>query len=298
MEIPQKRIKTLNWHIIKACNMQCKFCYARFAEIKEPRVSEAEGRQILEALAASKLFRKINFAGGEPTLIPELPSYIRYAKELGFEVSMVTNGSFLTKKYLEKIAPFIDLIGLSMDSLCADANELSGRSFKNSKREAPDAEFYKERIGYIQDAGIALKINTVVTNLNMGEDFSEFINWAKPMRWKVLQVSRVEGQNEQDYPNFAIERLAFQQFTERHRERLAPDIQAIFEEEEIIKGSYVMMDQLGRFYSSLEGYHKYSEAVLEHGVFEAYKQLQFAVESYYSRDGDYSLVSLLGEKTA
>ena len=43
---------------------------------------------------------------------------------------------------------------------------------------------------------IKLKMNTVITNLNYKEDFSELIKIIQPRRWKIFQVLPIIGQND------------------------------------------------------------------------------------------------------
>ena len=67
-------IPTVNYHLWKPCNMRCKFCFAAFKDIGQHILPKGHlGREncmlVVESLAQAG-FRKINFAGGEPTLCP------------------------------------------------------------------------------------------------------------------------------------------------------------------------------------------------------------------------------------
>ena len=75
--------------------------------------------------------RKINFAGGEPFLYPrKLGELCRYCKEvLGLEsVSIVTNGTNVTEKWLGDHGRFVDVLGVSCDSF----DERTGEAFSGS----------------------------------------------------------------------------------------------------------------------------------------------------------------------
>ena len=85
--------------------MRCRFCFATFQDIRPEILPEGHlGREdclsVVESLARAG-FRKINFAGGEPTLCRWLPELITRAKELGLTTSIVTNGSRLTREWFE-----------------------------------------------------------------------------------------------------------------------------------------------------------------------------------------------------
>jgi radical S-adenosyl methionine domain-containing protein 2 len=60
--------------------------------------------------------KKLNFAGGEPFLYPMfLRELLRYGKEeLGIEsISIVSNGSKITKKFLRENPAFINILAIS-----------------------------------------------------------------------------------------------------------------------------------------------------------------------------------------
>ena len=83
-------ITTVNFHLIKACNYKCKFCYATFNDIDiVSNIQQKDAEIIITKLADSNLFKKINFAGGEPTLIKYIIPLIEHAKNMGFETSIV-----------------------------------------------------------------------------------------------------------------------------------------------------------------------------------------------------------------
>ena len=82
-------ITTINFHLLKACNFKCKFCYATFNDINEKKMSKNEQFELIKQLAESKMFKKINFAGGEPTLIPYIKELIIYAiRFIGIKINL------------------------------------------------------------------------------------------------------------------------------------------------------------------------------------------------------------------
>ena len=80
-------IPTVNYHLWKPCNMSCAFCFATFEDLGAHLLPKGHlGREkclsIVESLAQAG-FRKINFAGGEPTLCPWLPDLINPCQRSG-----------------------------------------------------------------------------------------------------------------------------------------------------------------------------------------------------------------------
>lgn len=282
-------ITTVNFHLIKSCNFKCKFCYATFDDIHSKGISREEQLKLIESLAESGLFKKINFAGGEPTLVPHLAELIKHAKECGLITSIVTNGSRIDMKWIEQVAPYLDIIGLSIDSLDEKTNIKSGRSQAGKVVPA-------ERIIEIANAckifGVHLKVNTVVSSYNQHETLSDFINIIRPFRWKILQVTRIEGQNDSQYDEVKITLEEFQNYCKRNREGVLPEITIVEESSELIQGSYLMIDQLGRFYDSSNGEHNYSEKILEVGVEKALKQIGVDKLKFEKRNGNYELTTI------
>lgn len=106
-------IKSVNWHTNSKCNYCCKFCYMKNLDLGFTDIMKA--RNILEKLAFLGM-EKVNFVGGEPMLYPLINDIIRMAKEMGFIVCITTNGSLLNERSIKYMAPYVDWIGISIDS--------------------------------------------------------------------------------------------------------------------------------------------------------------------------------------
>lgn len=122
----QFKIPSVNFHLWEPCNMRCNFCYATFQDIKKTilpkgHIPKEESIQIIHALSEFG-FKKITFAGGEPTLCPWLPELIVLAKKLGMTTMIVSNGSQLNAQFLEKMKGKLDWISISIDSLNPETN--------------------------------------------------------------------------------------------------------------------------------------------------------------------------------
>ena len=64
-------VTTVNYHLLKSCNMHCGFCFAPFSDLplRSANYLPQDDSILLISLIAQAGFRKFNFAGGEPTLI-------------------------------------------------------------------------------------------------------------------------------------------------------------------------------------------------------------------------------------
>jgi len=270
-------IPSVNFHLTKACNMKCKYCFAGFRKVNSELTLESQKKIIYLLRQAG--FDKINFVGGEPFLIKHLEELICYAKRMGFYVSVVTNGSLITDEFLNNVAECLDLIGVSIDSLNAETNKKIGRQ---TKKLIPDENYYTKICNKIKEHGINLKINTVVSKANVNESFISFIRKVSPFRWKVFQVLAIEGEN--DIEDFKITKTDFNKFVYRHKETGEG---LVSEPNDVIKGSYIMIDPKGCFFDNTKGKYNVSDSILDVGVANALKQIDFSLEKFLSRNGNY-----------
>ena len=278
-------IPSVNFHLWEPCNMRCKFCFATFQDVKQTilpkgHLPETEALEVVKKIAAAG-FEKITFAGGEPMLCKWLPNLIKTAKRLGMTTMIVTNGSKLTDAFLEENKPYLDWIAISIDSLEDENNIKIGRAIIGKKPLSK--EFYYDLINKVHEYGYGLKINTVVNKVNYRDNFVRFIEYAQPKRWKVLQVLPIAGQNDVRVDDFKISIDEYTHFLNTHK-----TVNTIIpESNDEIKGSYVMVDPAGRFFDNAIGTHNYSKPILEVGIKEALKTMNYDICKFLNRGGIY-----------
>jgi radical S-adenosyl methionine domain-containing protein 2 len=285
----QHFIPSVNFHLWEPCNMRCNFCFATFQDVKKSILPSGHLPQDQAKLVVKKLasygFKKITFAGGEPTLCPWLSELIRTAKQAGMTTMIVTNGSRLNDTFLLQNENYLDWIAISIDSLNPKTNLTCGRAI--SGKTSLTVDYYKSLVEKVKLHGYGLKINTVVNRKNVMEDMNEFIQFAKPKRWKVLQVLPIEGQNDDKVGEFEISETEFQNFVIRHQ-RLTNITNLIPESNKQMKASYVMVDPAGRFFDNASGEHNYSRPILKVGVGEALKDVNNDFHKFIARGGIYN----------
>ena len=294
----------VNIFFTRKCNFGCKFC---FHTAKTSHVLPLESLiKIIRMLAAAGV-EKINFAGGEPTL----PSYrrilgemTRAAKESGISsVSIISNGSQMRtfSPWLEEYGAFLDILGISCDTLRAETNLEHGRHNRGSKAQVAylgdplaDLRLAKE---LCERHGVRFKINTVVTALNKDEDMSGLINELRPMRWKVFQVLPLEGENVgvegRDVSRLLVTREEFDGFVELNRRGLEEPSVIRPENNEEMRGSYLLIDEFGRFLDSTTGGKIPTKSILDVGLEAAVEELitssggGFEKHTFIARGGYY-----------
>lgn len=284
-------IPAVNFHLWEPCNMRCKFCFATFQDVKQSilpkgHLPREKATQVVQQLADFG-FQKITFAGGEPTLCPWLLELISCAKEAGMTTMIVTNGSKLNDEFLREYRGILDWIAISIDSLFSETNLITGRAISGNRPLQMD--YYKTLVDRVKRFDYGLKINTVVNRHNFKENMTDFIRYAEPNRWKLLQVLPILGQNDHKIVDFKISDAEFQKFVDNHR-HLQDVTRVVPETNAQITGSYAMVDPAGRFFDNTKGTHNYSNPILEVGVLNAIQDVNYDLSKFLSRGGQYDWV--------
>jgi radical S-adenosyl methionine domain-containing protein 2 len=271
-------IPSINYHLWKSCNFKCKFCFGAFNDVPNNNLHEKQAINLLKRLVDFG-FEKITFSGGEPTLCAFLPKLLKVAKNGGMTTMIVTNGSKLSEEWLESNRDNLDWIAISIDSTNIRTNYISGRCHGNKPF---DETIYLSLIAQIKQFGYKIKVNTVVSQFNQFEDMNAFIEKIKPERWKILQALPIIGQNDSFIKDFSISFDEFNEFIKRHEKS-----SLIKETNYDMKGSYVMIDPIGRFFNNSNGQYSYSSPINEVGVERALKEINYCFNKFISRDGLY-----------
>lgn len=295
---PQLLPPTINLHLIRACNYKCRYCYAAFLDNDRGSIPQAELRQILELIASAPRLlgmppRKVTFVGGEPLLYKTILDDIAYARSLGLVTSLVTNASRLSPETVRALAPVLDWLTVSIDSLVPETNLIIGRS---QGRQTLSASRYAKVLELAKSLGIKVKINTVVNMANLAEDFSGFIEEVRPVRWKLFQVTRIEGQNDSGFDQWGITVPQFEGFVNRHRLLEAKGIILVPETQAQIYGSYAMVSPSGSFFDNSSGTYRYSRKIVEVGVEAAFAEINFSYDTFAEREGDYDSATGLNKE--
>ena len=279
----------INWHFWPWCNYGCKFCFARFEDIpRADRLPKEIALTVPEMLAEAGA-DKITFVGGEPTLCPYLGDLLAASKDVGLTTCIVSNASGLTENFLDKWGHLIDWVGLSIDASSDQIHAEIGRGMRGdlARSRSHHLELATDAWNRCRSRGIRMKLNTVVCKPNLDDDMMELVLKLRPERWKIFEVLPVEGQNDGDVDDLLLDEGEFQTWVDRHASIADEGIQFVPESNELMRGSYAMMDALGRFYSNSEGGHTYGPSILEIGVREAWEQNCFFEDRFHNRGGIY-----------
>lgn len=286
---PLNRELVINWHVTEACNYSCQYCYAKWERQGKELIHNFEKtQQLLEQIQNYFLLHKdsdglpfdslrLNFAGGEPLLYPDkVLDAIRIAHQMGMRTSIISNGSRLAMPLMVKLAPYLSVLGISLDSFCNKTNQDIGRIDKNLySLEVSNLTGILNEARSINPA-LHLKINTVVNALNWDEDMNAHIRQITPDKWKVFRMlpSVTDA--------LIVTDNQFHSFVVRHQ---ALEGVMRVEDNTDMTESYIMIDPHGRFFQNAndqKGY-QYSSDILDVGVASAFTQITWSPEKFLER---------------
>jgi radical S-adenosyl methionine domain-containing protein 2 len=277
----------INWHVTEACNYHCGYCYAKWQRmdpqdlIRDPAATTAllQSLHAYFASAESGSRPRLNFAGGEPLLHgSRLISAMRLARSIGFDVSIITNGSRLKERVVASLAPELSLLGLSIDAVAPAVLAAIGRQDRQARRL--DLGILARHVAQARriNPALTLKINTVVCAANWHEDLSAVISELAPARWKVLRMLPVVNRD------LEVSDMRFRAFVDRHSS--LEDVMSVEDSDDMV-GSYVMVDPSGRFFQNrlcAPGYD-YSPPILDVGAADAFARVGWSALKF---DGRYA----------
>jgi radical S-adenosyl methionine domain-containing protein 2 len=285
----QAKELVINWHITEVCNYRCQYCYAKW-EKQDTELIHDNGkiRRLLESVyqyfnesKATNGFAfdslRLNLAGGEPLLYPSKAlRVIELAHQLGFKTSIISNGSRLNEPLMQALAPYISVLGISLDSAEVKSNQEIGRADRHGRVVNIGKLAEMLEAGRRHNPSLQLKMNTVVNAINWREDMSRTIADFAPDKWKIFRMLPTVTD--------ALSTSAdeFGAFVQRHRS-LGKVIQV--EDNADMTESYIMIDPHGRFFQNAEGKkgYQYSQPILAVGAEVAFSQVAWSSEKFCAR---------------
>jgi MoaA/NifB/PqqE/SkfB family radical SAM enzyme len=115
--------RNIFFHILTACNLSCRHCYINKKQHGTWQLTKEQMEQWMALFADPAKKSNMIFLGGEPTLHPDLPFAIQKAKELGYFVTVDSNG-YLFNDLLSRTTPeLLDFLSFSLDGPDAETND-------------------------------------------------------------------------------------------------------------------------------------------------------------------------------
>ena len=267
-----KKVQSANIHLDGRCNYHCAHCFDTC--LPKKCMTPEEWRGQLEYLRSIGV-TKINLAGGEPFLSPHLNEMCELIKSMGFTVSIVSNGSLITKEKIEALAGTVSWLGLSVDSPEENDELMIGRNNGSCNHLLHIIEVSE----WAHNCGMKVKLNITVVRQSWNKDFHSFIAKVKPDRVKAFRALTLKNAND-DRLDTCISEEQYKQFRAAHQD--IPEM--VFENNSDMIGTYLMFDPLGRWMVNKDGEKRFLpfEQLRRDGL-----ESMIDVDRYYGRNGVY-----------
>lgn len=116
----------MHLHVTRRCNLTCQHCYSA----SSPQATETlDAGVTIKALGVLRRegYDTIALSGGEPFLHPDLPAIAAAGKDMGFRISVISNGVLINERILDTMHDVIDNVAVSFDGREATHNRIRGR---------------------------------------------------------------------------------------------------------------------------------------------------------------------------
>jgi MoaA/NifB/PqqE/SkfB family radical SAM enzyme len=175
-------MRTLQIHPTRLCNLRCVHCYSSSG----PEERGELGAPLLKRAirdAATLGYNSVTVSGGEPLLYRGLRAVCEEAHNRGLAVTLVTNGTGLTRRRLDRLAGLVDTIAIGIDGVPERHNRI---------RRAPGAfETMERRLELLKHSAIQFGFVFTLTRENL-RDLEWAADFAVSRGAAMLQIRPLE----------------------------------------------------------------------------------------------------------
>jgi len=230
-------IYRVHWECWSNCSLSCEFCFrSRSAPLRGQLAID-----VVRAIATGGA-RDLVFAGGDPSLHPEIRELVSRAKDLEMWVEIQTNGQSLTERF-KRALRLADSVGVSLDSSDPAVHD----AIRHRK-----GNFYrvKNLLDWLQDNSIPTTIRSVVTRktVNSLMDLGQLLQeYPVVQRWAIQELTPV-GDAVHAWDELAIQHDEFTNFVLNAQERYGVQVTSVSNEEK--GGAYALVRSDGKVYGT------------------------------------------------
>jgi radical SAM protein with 4Fe4S-binding SPASM domain len=158
----------VQWHLTERCNLHCRHCYQ---QVVVPAMSYEEICRAIDNVKSTidswvidygmEISPSFHFTGGEPILCQDLWSILDYARNCGFAIALMSNGTLITDDVARRLRQAqVSDVQVSLEGLETVHDSIRG---KGSFRRALSG------IEKLISHGVDTNINLTLSRLNMGQ---------------------------------------------------------------------------------------------------------------------------------
>ncbi len=169
----------------QGCSFRCRFCHNPDLIPATAPNSVNEDELIAKLNAHKKMVSAVTITGGEPTLHPDLPKFIKRLKDEGYKVKLDTNGT--NPEMVEKLIRDGLLDYLAMDI----KNDWENYDAITNTGSPTVFERPKETLKIIQDSMVAHEFRTtILPAVHTPENFMKIVSYLRPGEKYFIQDTR------------------------------------------------------------------------------------------------------------
>ena len=117
--------RIIHLHPTRLCNLACLHCYSESGPNQRGALDPASVTSALEVLRAEG-YEVVSLSGGEPLVYSDIGAVVRSAKQLGFRVTMITNGLLVNGRNAPVVSE-LDGMAISFDGLAETHDVIRAR---------------------------------------------------------------------------------------------------------------------------------------------------------------------------
>jgi MoaA/NifB/PqqE/SkfB family radical SAM enzyme len=117
------RLKVLQIHPTRECNLQCVHCYSLSGPGERGGLDPEVLNEVLTD-GAQEGYEVASFSGGEPLVYRPLVEILHLAKNLGFITTVTTNGTVVNSVLAGRLKEVVDLLAFSLDGVPESHNRI------------------------------------------------------------------------------------------------------------------------------------------------------------------------------
>lgn len=144
------------------CNLKCPHCEVRGGEAEaDPPLTHVY--RMIDSIATVPEFRMLVLTGGEPLLRRDIYEVVRYARDNGFEVTIATNGTLISREAARRLSS-LDITGVAVSLDFVESEFHDGfRGVHGTWGRVMDG------VRNAIEEGLYLQVNIALSKLNLHE---------------------------------------------------------------------------------------------------------------------------------
>lgn len=256
--LQRQGIQKAHWECWSECNLSCPFCFRTNGQLLDTE----DVVRLLRALSTGAI-RAVVFAGGDPSLRPDLPEVAAEALMLGLAVQIQTNAQHVTRSFLSALRN-CEYVGLSLDGPDAPTHD-------GFRGKPGNFRHVISLLDQLDRLGVPVSVRTVVGKANhraVPQMARLVASYSNVICWKLLEFTAV-GSGFVNRDRYALPSDAFERTVLASREGLGGSDQLLDVLRNVDKvGIYMMISSQGLVYGTTEtalartGRHQYIGSVL------------------------------------